>query len=133
MNFIFDNIYMQDFKIVFIFLFIGFFISIEFFIYFFNKLPFNGNLIASHLTLYYPLTPSLVSVSIRFMGLLLLIIYTFFFFKLSFSIFFSFIFFKFLKIFFFISLIAFFKHSYDSMSHLEEESLFQISTTKHND
>jgi len=79
MNFIFDNIYMQDFKIVFIFLCIGFFISIEFFIYFFNKLPFNGNLIASHLTLYYPLTPSLVSVSIRFMGLLLLIIYTFFF------------------------------------------------------
>ena len=133
MNFIFDNIFIQDFKIVFIFLCIFFFIIIEVFVFFIGNFSFNKNLIASHLTLYYPLSSSLISVSIRFMGLLLLIIYTFFFFKLFFSIFFSIIFFKFLKIFFFVSLISFFKHSYDSMSHLEEEPLFQLSTYKEND
>jgi len=133
MNFIFDNIYIQDFKIVFISLCIIYFFFIEVYVYFFGNFSFNKNLIASHLTLYYPLVPSLVSVSIRFMGLLLLIIYTFFFFKLFFSIFFSLIFFKIFKVFFFVSLVAFLKHSYDSMSHLEEEPLFQLSTYKEND
>ncbi len=71
----------------------------------------------SNLTIYYPLVSSLLSVSIRFMGLLGLIIAFICLFKLILLI--NII--NLIEIFrclFFLSVIIVFKHSYDSLSHL---------------